>query len=157
MSEEALRQIHHEGTILKRLSPSRGTSVRTLTYRQGTVVLAYPYFEGITLLILKPSLVLWYDRYSMNDLPEDYTPHAEVPEEGVEIPFDQLAPDTLNGVIEAFILRNGTDYGTEEVKLETKVAQVKRQLERGEAVIVYDAVSETCSIQPQSKSSRRSN
>ncbi len=87
----------------------------------------------------------------MNEIPQN-----EIAEEGVEIPFDQLAPETLGGVIEAFILRNGTDYGTQEVKLETKVAQVKRQLERGEAVIVYDLVSESCSIQPQSKSSRRS-
>lgn len=82
----------------------------------------------------------------MNEIPT-----GEQPEEGVEIPFEQLAPETLVGVIEAFILRNGTDYGTEEVKLETKVAQVKRQLERGEAVIVYDLTTESCSIQPQSK------
>jgi uncharacterized protein len=86
----------------------------------------------------------------MNERPQD-----EIAEEGVEIPYAELAPETLVAVIEAFILRNGTDYGTEEAKLETKVAQVKRQLERGEAIIVYDLTSESCSIMPQSKSARR--
>lgn len=73
-------------------------------------------------------------------------PEAEA---GVEIPHDQLAPETLVSVIEAFILRNGTDYGAVEAKLETQVEQVKRQLQRGEAVLVYDSLSETCSIVPK--------
>ncbi len=82
-------------------------------------------------------------------------PEGIVPEEGIEVPYLQLASETLVAVIEAFILRNGTDYGTEEAKLETKVAQVKRQLERGEAILVYDRTSESCSIVAQSKSGRR--
>ncbi len=77
--------------------------------------------------------------------------HEDESEAGVEIPYEQLAPETLIGVIEAFVLRNGTDYGSQEAKLETMVAQIKRQLERGEAVIVFDGVTETCSIQPKRK------
>ena len=50
-------------------------------------------------------------------------PEGKVPEEGIEVPYLQLASETLVAVIEAFILRNGTDYGTEEAKLETKVAK----------------------------------
>jgi uncharacterized protein len=72
-------------------------------------------------------------------------------EEGIEVPWDQLSAETLRAVIEAFVLRYGTDYGVEEARMDTKVDQVKRQLERGEAAVVYDAVTETCSIIPRSK------
>ena len=39
-----------------------------------------------------------------------------------------LSPDALRGVIEAFIMREGTDYGVHEVPLATKVFQVQQQL-----------------------------
>ncbi len=64
------------------------------------------------------------------------------------IPHRMLSPDTLRGVIEAFVTREGTDYGAQEVPLETKVMQVHQQLEAGAAVIVYDAETESCTIQP---------
>jgi len=64
------------------------------------------------------------------------------------IPHRMLSPDTLRGVIEAFVIREGTDYGAQEVPLETKVMQVHQQLEAGTAVIVYDAETESCTIQP---------
>jgi uncharacterized protein len=53
-----------------------------------------------------------------------------------------------SGVIEAFITREGTDYGIHEVPLATKVRQVWRQLDAGTAVIVYDEVTDSCTIQP---------
>ena len=56
----------------------------------------------------------------------------------VEIPHTELAPETLRAVIESFVLREGTDYGAQDVPFERKVADVMRQLERREAVIVYD-------------------
>jgi uncharacterized protein len=76
-------------------------------------------------------------------------PLEETPEEGVDVPYQSLKPETLRAVIEAFILRNGTDYGAEEAKLETKVEQVKRQLEKGEIGIVFDLSTETCSLVPK--------
>ena len=45
---------------------------------------------------------------------------------------------TLRAVVESFVLREGTDYGAQEVPFERKVADVLRQLERREAIIVYD-------------------
>lgn len=42
--------------------------------------------------------------------------------------------------------REGTDYGLYEVSLATKVEQVRRQLERGQVVIVFDPLSESVSI-----------
>ena len=64
------------------------------------------------------------------------------------IPHQMLSPDALRGVIETFVTREGTDYGAQEVPLETKVLQVQQQLEAGTAVIVYDEDTESCTIQP---------
>jgi uncharacterized protein YheU (UPF0270 family) len=64
------------------------------------------------------------------------------------IPHRLLSPDALRGVIEAFVAREGTDYGTQEVPLATKVFQVQQQLDAGTAVIVYDKDTESCTIQP---------
>lgn len=64
------------------------------------------------------------------------------------IPHRQLSPDTLQGLVEEFITREGTDYGSEEVSLVNKVRQVLRQLQRGEVVIVFDPATETTNIVP---------
>jgi len=56
----------------------------------------------------------------------------------VKIPWQQLSADALDGVIEEFVTREGTEYGEVEVELETKRRQVRRQLERGEAFISFD-------------------
>ena len=62
------------------------------------------------------------------------------------IPAEQLSADALQGVIEEFITREGTDYGAMEWSLADKVQQVRAQLRSGAAQIVFDANSETCSI-----------
>jgi uncharacterized protein len=49
-----------------------------------------------------------------------------------------LSAEALRGVVEAFVLREGTDYGEREFTLEQKVAHVLSQLERGEARITFD-------------------
>jgi uncharacterized protein YheU (UPF0270 family) len=64
----------------------------------------------------------------------------------VEVPHAQLSPDALRGVVESFILREGTDYGEREYSLEQKVQHVMRQLDRGEARIVFDPNTETVQI-----------
>ena len=64
------------------------------------------------------------------------------------IPHHLLSPDALRGVIEAFVTREGTDYGAQEVPLATKVFQVHQQLDAGTAVLVYDEDTESCTIQP---------
>lgn len=62
------------------------------------------------------------------------------------IPPQFLSTEALQGLIEEFITREGTDYGWEEVPLSTKVEQVRRQIERGDVVIVFDTASETVSL-----------
>ncbi|HEY4974333.1 MAG TPA: YheU family protein [Steroidobacteraceae bacterium] len=64
----------------------------------------------------------------------------------VEVPHAQLSPDALRGVVESFVLREGTDYGEREYSLQEKVQHVMRQLERGEARIVFDPNTETIQI-----------
>ena len=59
---------------------------------------------------------------------------------------DDLAPDTLRAVVESFVLREGTDYGLQETPLETKVAQVMAQLQRGDAHILFEPSSQTVTI-----------
>jgi uncharacterized protein YheU (UPF0270 family) len=62
------------------------------------------------------------------------------------VPHTELSADALRGVIESFVLREGTDYGERDVSFESKVAQVLRQLERREAEIVFDPDSESIDI-----------
>ncbi len=66
--------------------------------------------------------------------------------ENIEIPFELLTEDALRGLIEEFVSREGTDYGQGEYSLEAKAAAVRRQLEAGRAVIVYDPETESCNI-----------
>jgi uncharacterized protein YheU (UPF0270 family) len=65
---------------------------------------------------------------------------------GVELEPDQLSPDALRGLVEEYVSREGTDYGEGDWTLEDKVSQVLRQLERGEARIVFDLELESASI-----------
>ena len=67
------------------------------------------------------------------------------------IPWQDIAPDTLENLIREFVLREGTDYGTVEVSLQDKIDQVKSQLEKGDAVIVFSELHETVDIQAKAK------
>ena len=64
----------------------------------------------------------------------------------IEVPFEELEPETLLAVIEAFILQEGTNYGVPEFSLEAKVAQVRRQLEHKQVHLVFNAESESCHL-----------
>ena len=62
------------------------------------------------------------------------------------IPHQEISSEALYALIEEFVTRSGTDYGMVEASLEEKVQQIRRQLEKGEAVIVYDEALESCNI-----------
>ena len=64
----------------------------------------------------------------------------------IEIPCDALNPELLTELVREFVLREGTDYGHLEVSFEQKIAQVKRQLESGRAVVVFNAEDESFDI-----------
>lgn len=69
--------------------------------------------------------------------------------EPVEVPHQALSPDTLRAVVEAFVLREGTDYGAREFSHEDKVRQVLDGLERGEVRILFDPVTESVTLLPR--------
>jgi uncharacterized protein len=62
------------------------------------------------------------------------------------IPAKKLSSKALQGVIEEFISRNGTDYGAIESSWETNFQQVKYKLKTGLAVLVFDDETETTNI-----------
>ncbi|MCE0493980.1 YheU family protein [Vibrio salinus] len=65
----------------------------------------------------------------------------------MNIPWEQIDPDTLDNLIKEFVLREGTDYGEHEIPVDEKVEQVKQQLKSGKAVIVYSELHESIDIQ----------
>ena len=65
----------------------------------------------------------------------------------IVIPHGELSAEALRGVIESFVLREGTDYGERAYSLEQKVAQVRAQLERGQARILFDPQSNTVTLE----------
>jgi len=70
----------------------------------------------------------------------------------VVVPFEQLSPEALEGVLEAYVSREGTDYGhAMPLTLAEKVSQVRRQLQEGVAVIVFDPDNQSCNILPKHK------
>ncbi|WDE11617.1 YheU family protein [Thalassomonas haliotis] len=64
------------------------------------------------------------------------------------IPPDKLSPEVLAAVIEEFVLREGTEYGAVDIDLPTKIAQVKKQLAEGSALLVYSELYESVNIMP---------
>jgi uncharacterized protein YheU (UPF0270 family) len=70
----------------------------------------------------------------------------EPPEDPLEIPHTLLSPDALRGLVESYVLREGTDYGAREFTHEQKVAQVMAQLDSGDARIMFDPESESVTL-----------
>ena len=66
----------------------------------------------------------------------------------IRIDPKDLSPEALQGLLESYVLREGTDYGAVELSLAEKVARLRRQIDRGRAVIVYDEVLESVTILP---------
>jgi len=66
----------------------------------------------------------------------------------MQVPHNQLSEAALCGLLRDFVTRDGTDYGVAEAPLESKVAEVRRQLERREAVIEFDPATQSVTIVP---------
>lgn len=64
------------------------------------------------------------------------------------IPISRLSREALQGVIEEFISRDGTDYGEKEALPERSFRQVKYKLEKRLAILVYDDETQTTNIFP---------
>jgi uncharacterized protein YheU (UPF0270 family) len=64
----------------------------------------------------------------------------------MEVPLDQLSPDALRSLVEEFVTRDGTDYGAVERNVDDKIEHVMRQLDAGDARIVFDPETQTANI-----------
>ena len=64
----------------------------------------------------------------------------------IEIPAERLNAEIMTAIIEEFILREGTDYGAQEVDFASKISQVKALLEAGEVTITFDPKTENCTL-----------
>ncbi len=72
--------------------------------------------------------------------------NSEIERELVVVPWRELPTETVAAVVEAFVLREGTNYGAEEHHFETKVAQVRKQLEEGSILMVFDTLEDSCTL-----------
>jgi uncharacterized protein YheU (UPF0270 family) len=70
-------------------------------------------------------------------------------DEATEIDPNDLTEEALRGLAESFVAREGTDYGLHEKTWEEKVDAVMRQIERGEARIVFDAETQSATLIPK--------
>ena len=78
--------------------------------------------------------------------PHDESQEPLESDEAILIPWQRLSEDALNGVIEEFITREGTDYGQTEYSLADKRGEVLGQVRDGRVVIEYAPASGTCTL-----------
>lgn len=79
-------------------------------------------------------------------VPDDDNPRQHQPafdEDGIDVPWDSIKPDTLRNLIAEFVSREWSDT---ELSLDTKIEQVLKLIRTGQAKIVFDMVSKTCNI-----------
>lgn len=62
------------------------------------------------------------------------------------VPYQKISADALQGLLEEFVTRDGTDYGSIELSLAEKVQRAQHQLQLEEVVILFDETTETCNI-----------
>ena len=66
--------------------------------------------------------------------------------DAIEIPIEALEAPQLRALVEAFVTREGTDYGDYETQISVKVDQVIAQIRRGQAKIWWHSESEAFDI-----------
>lgn len=67
-------------------------------------------------------------------------------EEGIEVPYDRIDPETLRNMIREFVTREWADLSDAGHTLDNKVEQVMRQLREKKVKVVFDLRSETGNI-----------
>ncbi|MCB5162004.1 YheU family protein [Marinomonas algarum] len=65
------------------------------------------------------------------------------------IPYDSLAPETLEAILDDIVSRDGTDYGDYDLSAAQKREQALRFLKSGEGVLLFDTESETIKMVPK--------
>lgn len=67
-------------------------------------------------------------------------------EDGLDIPYDQIDPQTLRRMIEEFVTRDWSDFAEVGSDLESKIEQVLRQLRERRVKVVFDLKTESANI-----------
>ncbi|MFZ7283774.1 YheU family protein [Avibacterium avium] len=62
------------------------------------------------------------------------------------IPWQELEEETLKNIAESFILREGTDYGEQELSLQQKTENLLTKIHQGKAVIVWSELHQSIDI-----------
>ncbi len=62
------------------------------------------------------------------------------------IPWQTLEEQTLRNIVESFVLREGTDYGAEELSLAQKTQNLLTAIRQGEVVIVWSELHKSIDI-----------
>jgi uncharacterized protein YheU (UPF0270 family) len=65
------------------------------------------------------------------------------------VPHDRLDPQVLDALVEEFVTRDGAVQGHTDTPMEQNVAVVLWQLKSGNAVIVFDEMSDSCTVMPE--------
>ena len=68
---------------------------------------------------------------------------AEKAKPPVEIERDSISPEAVNAILESFILREGTDYGFQELSLEKKIENLKKKWDKKDVILVFDPNTES--------------
>ena len=64
----------------------------------------------------------------------------------IDVPYEQLDPQTMRRMIEDFITAEWSDFGAEHSELEGKIDQVLRQLKKKQAKVVFNLESKAANI-----------
>ena len=88
------------------------------------------------------------EHYKANSKSGVETPNPAPP---VEVPPGLLSEAALRAVLESYILREGTDYGVNELSMETKVANLQRRIANGSAILVFDPNTESITFMTKSE------
>jgi uncharacterized protein len=69
--------------------------------------------------------------------------------EAFEVPMNALSAEAIEGVVDSFVMRDGTDYGEREVPHGEKRQQVITQLLNRQVAIMFDPETGTCNLVPR--------
>ena len=65
------------------------------------------------------------------------------------IPPERLSPEVLRNLLEAYVTREGTDYGEVELSLDEKVGMLKPAVMQGKVLVVYDEATSSVNLMPK--------
>ena len=72
------------------------------------------------------------------------------------IPYRELSDEALQALLEDFVTRDGTDYGTVEKSMQDKVDHLLVLLKKGELFISYDEKLDSCGLVTKQEAARSS-